>query len=761
MSRVPLFVTALFVCLSIAAQPLHVGAPQPMSVSRTGVAAQATMSPLIASNGESFLVTWVDDRARVTYPLGNQTYTGQAMRVGADGVPLDDVAIATEIMPKGVTWTGSEWLIAGQGGVARVSREGKVLDTKRLPAGIAFSYPGGVAWTGSAAVLIGETIEIVGSKVVSTGVRAVTVDAELNIVAVEQLSDTPSSPLGISGDGQSAMVAWRDNGNVAGASIHVAAFGPDGLLRDKKVIAPYGTQRWGGGAIGSTGRGYVLIYGNAAGSRSGMWIERDLRTRGLGSFGPTVWTGLIDGAPSLAWDGSVLTYYATSSMYFGGPSQLTATRFSADGFLLASEDTVMQWDLLVPSIAAAAIPGRTLLGYLNADRGWLGPAALKLRAFGSFTEFASAREPEAIERGAYEQEMPASASGTTQSLVAWRERVTPTSRSWPIYATRLDRDARVLDPQSLRLGDASCADLPPAIASNGREFLAAWYDANGIPAAVVREDGTFTKTHVAFNHTGLCGQRGLQVVSNGTDFLVLWPTLKNPNRETEWTILGVRMRADGSAIDNSPFDVLETDTSFFKAASNGQDYLVAAHFKAVRVTSEGAVLDRTKPILIAAGYAVRLWWNGTTYVVEMADSNATRFMRIAGDGSGGRSPFGPQVDPTPGPWPLPGSWGAMWFSSVCDASGCWLPYNSIQANGKRAITMIRYDDDGTNITIRAQPTDLTYESPIDLIAFPAGVVNAGRLALLYMPQRMDELGNGAHRLLVAPVVAARGRAVQH
>jgi hypothetical protein len=755
-------VSALFVCLSIGAQPLHVGAPQPISVSRTGVAAQSSMSPLIASNGESFLVTWVDDRARITFPVGNQTYTGQAMRVGADGVPLDDVAIATKIMPTGVTWTGSEWLIAGQGGVARVSREGKVLDTKRLPAGIAFSFPGGVAWAGSSAVLVGEMIEV-GEKIVSTGIRAVTVDAELNILAVEQLTDGPSTLLGISGDGQSAVVAWCDDDSVAGASVHVAAFGSDGLLRDRKVIAPYGPQRWDRGAIGSTGRGYVLIYGNSAGSRSGMWIERDLRTRGLGSFGPTVWTGNIHGAPSLAWDGSVLTYYSTSAAYNGGPRRLSATRFSADGFLLAAEDTMMEWDLLVPSIAAAAIPGRTLLGYVNASRGWLGASAVKLRAFGTFKEFASAHEPEAIERGAFEQEMPASASGATQSLVAWRERVTPSSTSRPIYATRVDRDARVLDPQSLRLSDGSCADLPPAVATNGREFLAAWYEPNGIPAALVREDGTFTKSRVAFNHTNLCAQSALRVVSNGSDFLVLWPTLKNPNRERAWTIVGVRMRADGSAIDGSPFDVLESDSSFFSVASNGQDYLLASYSEAVRITSDGSVPDRNRPILLGAGGASRIWWNGSTYVVQTNDWNVTRFLRIGNDGSGGRSPYGPQVDPTPAPWPRPGpemGWRQP-FSYVCDASGCTIPYCGLQANGEHTVLVLRYDDDGTNITIRAQPTNLAYESAIDRIAFPVGIVNAGRPALLYQPQRMDELGNGAHRLLVAPIVAVRGRAVQH
>ena len=57
--------------------------------------------------------------------------------------------------------------------------------------------------------------------------------------------------------------------------------------------------------------------------------------------------------------------------------------------------------------------------------------------------------------------------------------------------------------------------------------------------------------------------------------------------------------------------------------------------------------------------------------------------------------------------------------------------------------------------------NVSYSSVNDLSPIPAGIVSAGRPALLFLPQRMEQPFSSVHRLMIAPFDTGRERAARH
>lgn len=752
MVRRSVALVAAFVSLSLAAQPLYVSTPQPISAIRSGIPTGSVQFPLMASNDTSFLMSWADDR--FVTGSGNQAFaSGLLTRVDANGVSLDASPITLPFLLRGIVWTGSEWIVGGHSALARISAEGKVLEIRQF--GRTFDAYG-LAWTGNRVVVVGSAFGDEGPIVSqsNSGLMALTFDAALNAVGADQLTDTPAEVIGIAGDGQSAMALWRGlPGLSQGKDLHAASFGPDGLVQQSGALHIEELAAFPDALpIASTGTGYVVLYPRAIDSQyQGLWLERDLRTRSI----PLNFPLGLDGA--FVREGTYLTRYSADA------GRLLATHFTTDGFLASSPrvvGTLSSSHSSSPALVAAGINGRTVVGYVSELTSGLPSGELKVRAF-TPPAFSKATERVLTGPGALAQDFPDSASTASQSLVAWRERTS--ASQWAVYATRLDRSARVLEPNSLLLA-TPCGQTSPAVATDGRDFLVAWYDEQGISTAAIRSDGTFATRH----STGFakpCGQNLMRLVSNGTDYLLVW--LENNNGRGNWDLVALRLRADGTPIDPQPLVVgrlrtLVPSAVTFHAASNGLDYLVAWWGEAARVTSQGALPDQGRTILLGVGQARTLWWNGKTYVAEMTSVEVSRFIRIGSDGTGGRLPAGPHEVPVR--FPLgPGSLTiGLHSATACDPTGCWVAGTSRQSTGYDTLTAIRYEDDGKQITIRREDVaNLSYSSVNDLSAIPAGIVNAGRPAFLYLPQRMEQPFSSVHRLMIAPFEILRGRAARH
>lgn len=434
------------------------------------------------------------------------------------------------------------------------------------------------------------------------------------------------------------------------------------------------------------------------------------------------------------------------------------------GILSASEGSSS--DSSVSALVAAGINGRTVVSYVSKDPSGLPSDELKVHVF-TPPAFSEASERTLTAPGALAQDFPDSASstasltlGASQTLVAWRERTS--AHQWAVYATRLDQRAKVLDPDSLWLA-TPCGRTSPAVATDSRDFLVAWYDEQGISTAAIRSDGTFA-TRRSTTLATPCGETLMKIVSNGTDYLLVW---LEKRRGIAWSLVAQRLRADGTPIDSSPLFVGRLESLFpsgvtFHAASNGQDYLIAWRGEAARVTAHGALPDKASKIPLGVGQVRTLWWNGKTYVAEMTSLEVSRFLRIGSDGTGGRSPSGPHEVPVPFP-SGPGSLTIGWQSSAaCDPGGCWVAGTSRHPFGRDTLTVLRYEDDGQQITIRRhEVANVSYSSVNDLSPIPAGIVNAGRPALLFLPQRMEQPFSSVHRLMIAPFEKVRGHAARH
>ena len=754
MSRSPIL-ASLFVCLSLAAQPLRVNTPQPISATRTGVVTERAFNPMVASNGSSFLMAWGDDRFVVqSLGSGNQGYAScLLMRLDAEGTPLDESPIAIPFFPVGIVWNGSEWIVAGGRSLARISAEGALLEVHPIEEPNFLAQ--GVAWTGNALVVVGPIKKNSTDYELTGGVRSLTFDAQLQLVANAQLTDIASKMVATIGDGQSAITLWRHGRYVPdGTSMHAASFGSDGLLQQIRrqivtgaVAYPYDSSR----SIGATGKGYLVLYPDKNFVRKAVWIEPDLDSRAV-----TLPAGLNGLATSMAWDGTSLTLYSTDE-----EQHLLATGFSAEGFYNASPRMVGTMSSRYPELAAAGVPGKNVVAYA----GLFESTDLKFRVLAP-PAFTDSPERSPAGPGPLPQDFPAAASTSSQSLVAWRERVSPAD--WRIYATRLGADATVLDPDSLLLATSSCDRNGPTLATDGENYLAAWHDKDGIATAAIRADGTFTTRHsIGRRYGGPCTEAPLKLLSNGTDYLLLWVEKLSASGD-QWDLFGLRLRADGSIIDTLPITVGTMTGSYpfslrIDAASNSQDYLIAWEGAAVRLTSEGALLDTIQKIRLGQGYVLSLWWDGRTYIAQTSSNDGFRFLRIGSDGSGGRPSTGPQIDPVPFPPGVSGLYSLYSYDQpACDAKGCWLAGTSRHTDGHDTLSAIRYEDDGTQFTMQRHDVEnVSYSSVCDLAPFPAMIVNAGRPAFLFLPQRMEQPFASVHRLMIAPFAVPRGRATRH
>jgi hypothetical protein len=731
--------------LPLTAQLIRFSTPQPISIGRAGMASGYSEEPVIGTNGESFLVAWADDLANVhsKTQLYRQAGKTRAIRVAADGTLLDDIALGTGMAaPVGVVWTGTEWIIATLDGFARVSAGGELIGTRTMAWSMTPAY---AAWTGNALVVAGYDEQSYKP------LRAVTFDAQLNVLRYELLHEH-GLPLGMASNDQSAVLVYRADpfsGGIA-STIRMAQFGRDGLLLRHRTTTVPGSAF--GGGLAASPSGFLWLYKNPA--PGALWIDNELHTAEISV--PAI-ASAWPGSDPVAWDGSAFTaYIRTSSSSGSGPTRIVAARFSGDdGSFLPPLQTAVTWNQTTLEFAVAGANGRTLLGYIGTVTPIVPTTGLLLRAFTNPTGFASAPEAEA-ERGVFKQELFAAASAEDMSVVVWYERNTADS-PWSIYATRIAADATVMDPTSLFLGSTTCARVPPAVATDGHDFLAAWLEADQIGIGRVRADGTSVQTHSVPNAGGCGGAfsvHPLALKSNGTDYLLVW-------RTNDRKLKGLRLRADGTPIHPTPIEIAnlgsgEGDT--MRVASNGQDYLVAWDRRATRVTNQGAVLDRNTPILLGVGTIATLWWNGRTYVAEMVHTDGHRFLRIGSDGTGGRGAGAPQ--PPASPFLFSGSW-TMPQSVVCDVGGCTGAVVRRLPGRQHTISLIRYHDDGTNISMRPRHApEFTFESG-DETPVAAEIIDAGRLAVIYLPQILAKPYSGAHRVWIAPTPPPRARAVRH
>jgi hypothetical protein len=734
--RLSLVVVSLAAALTAATELRTIGPAQPISIDRVGVVGTNPVpaSWSVMGNGDRFLLLWRDDRDVWPGPL---TFGTLMLRIDANGAALDDVPA---FLPFGVDWAGrrdAEWLLIGTGGFARINAEGELVEMRDAP-GLLGGNVQGAAWTGNALVVA--TAEAVFSP--STGrsgfCRAVVFDRDLNYVTTYELSGASTFVLGVAGDESgSAMILYQPAPDAP--SIRAATFNADGSLRKQNIFHSINAFPPEGHAVAAGEGRYAVVLGSTT-SREVMTLDADLRKTYLGSLTGPFYPGI-----GTVWDGSSITVYSVVTP--ASKRVVTASRFAADGPATPATQTLMPWRTgTFLSVAQAGSAAMLLEGSQIED------IAFRMRTFHDPAELkSSSLLPRfVVERGAPAQGAAAAASGPSQSVVTWLERGASQTDPLVVYATRLDPNGKILDPQSLQLGTSPCSANRPLVATNGHDFLAAWAAGSQINVAAIHADGAIEKRVLGVVSPATCGN--MQLASNGEDYLLVWP-VRIESSFSHWELYGARLRADGTTIDTAPIRVAlsvpitNAQNLHVAVASDGRDYLVAWENYASRVTREGVVLDRNR-IELGPNPVVRTWWNGSAYVVQVRDG----FLRIGANGTGG-GPLGlvaaPVLNETAG------------LSAICDPTGCTAATVTFE-NGSYRATIVRLDAGGTGFTLRKTPVvNFVYPTGAGAPVRPVLAMAGGHSVLIHSIARVDPPYVGVMRLMVTPLGTPRSRAVEH
>jgi len=696
-----------------------IAAPErPASVERIGVAASRRATTVVsATNGPTMLVVYDDRRG------------GQAVRFDGAGRRLEPTSIGLPISAAGVFWNGEHWVLLNRAQFVRMDADGELLDRtpRPLPATLTGSIVNAVC--AGEAVLVATTNFDTSELVLWTFDRDLT--ALLSRTVVDSLSVATQS-YALASDGNGALLVHQ---NVRTYEYWAWLYDASGRLQQSRVVSRPGVPV-AGVAIGTDGDGGYLVLHNTSYRPNrlvaGFRVDASLRVRAVQTF-QLIETPeyFVRPAPHIGFDGS--DYHAYFGVPRDGKVDVIEVRSNSEGTTEAIEplftyDAFYAWSIhaQIAGATPAVVYGDMIDSQLE---------IMRIRAGGMVFEAST---------GPFEQTAPAVASSAAQSLVAWREEISPTLPP-AIFATRVDPRGNGLDPQSIALGGLACvnSNTAPAAAGDGRDFLVVWQEATAIAGSLVRPDGTAKPVRVSFKGLDAsCVSEPVKVASNGSIYLVVW-SVPAPHTD-DHDLRAVRVAGDGTVLDQVPIALAEAQP--IEVVSDGRDFLVTTGREAVRISADGKVLDPAGIRL--DGRPRKTWWNGQTYVVAVEDERepGIRFRRIGSDGSGGAA-FGetpPELHPRT----------AVPFGSDafrCDARGCAFP---LLSDG--ALYLVRVEDPGDRFTVSrelvdAAPVPLGDGAP-ESLSYTAGF-------LTYTRRVLDD-GNSS-RLFVWPLFeGGRGRAVR-
>lgn len=253
------------------------------------------------------------------------------------------------------------------------------------------------------------------------------------------------------------------------------------------------------------------------------------------------------------------------------------------------------------------------------------------------------------------------ASNGDNTLVVWSD--SPFfSADW-IGAARVSSSGTVLDPSGLGF-DSSMADYgPPAVASDGTDYMVAWSDGRSSPSSIYGtrvdgNDGTLWQgasgTELASNSSNAMTAPALG--SNGSNYLVVWKDERGGSGSED--IYGVRVDSNGNRVDATDLKIgaasdLQTAP---RVASNGSGFLVTwedhreindTDIHAARVTSSGSLPDSPSGLVVegqvGGDSAPAVASDGSDYLVvwkEATDDISAATVSLSSGGTSVSSPFG-------------------------------------------------------------------------------------------------------------------------
>ncbi|NVB85250.1 MAG: hypothetical protein HOV81_43195 [Kofleriaceae bacterium] len=553
-------------------------------------------APRVASNGTDFLIVF------------EQLMDVRAVRVGASGVVLDSSSLSLcgsvdRCGSPDVASNGSGYLVTWQDTRTSTNTLGNVFAARVTSAGVV-QDPGGFVVTDTVADQRTPAVASNGSDyMVVWTERSDTTDYDAygsRVTAAGSVLDPGGFPISmaagaqtaprIASNGSSYLAVWEDGRSGNSYDIYGARLTTTGAVSDPNGLPiSTGVNNQMRPTVASNGTDFLVTW------ETDLGIERD------------VYASRVTG---------------------------TGTVVDSAGIAIATGST----DQRIPAVASYGT------GYLVAWQAFFDIRAALISGAGAVSASGTPLALSSNER------KPAIASNGTGYLVAWQDARGGDSTGFDIYAARLSTSGATLDPAGLALSTAIGGQVDPAVASNGTDYLVAWQDTRAgnddIYATLVSATGAISDPSGLVVSTTPAAQMDPAVASDGTDYVVAWQDSRNSTgSETEYDIYAARITSAGANLDPTGIAV-STVSGQQRAptvASNGIGYLLAwedrragSNVYATRMATSGAILDGSGFVAGSSPYVYQaaLASNGTDYLVAWEDLNSHVFAtRISAAGN--------------------------------------------------------------------------------------------------------------------------------
>ena len=542
----------------------------------------AQQSPSVASDGADYLVVW-SDNGRFPFST-SQIFGARVTRAGAvfetTGflVSLEPDRYGIESTPV-VAFNGNNYLVVWHHPAfsstypniygARVTTEGTVLDNSPLLISNSANNQGvpALAAIGSNYLLVwkdAHNTNTTGFDIYGTVINGDGTVTDTNRIPICRAAGNQDFPA-IASNGTNCFVVWQDTRN-AGTNhpdiygVQVSSAGvpadPNGQaistsvsLEDTPAVASNGTNSL---VVWVDGRNYPtpIIFGARVMS-DGVIADPN---------GFLISTSVLN--PAVACNGTDYLVAWTDYRNDGDPNLQTdifGTRVTSGGIVLDTNGipiSVASGSQISPSIASTGTNYFVVWQDYRSDPMLADIYGTRVNNSGTVMDSTGIR----ISAGASDEFAPHVASDGSSYLVVWSDQRNMRDSGTDIYAARVSGAGKLVDTNGIPVCTAINDQTVPAIASNGSDYLVVWQDnrdAGGIapPSDIYGARVTSAGGVLETNGFAICTARGTQgfpgVAANGPNYLVVWQDYRDGNSyfDVNADIYGARVKSDGSVLD--------------------------------------------------------------------------------------------------------------------------------------------------------------------------------------------------------------------
>ena len=597
------------------------------------------VTPAVAYDGINYFAVWQEQ-------TGEDTYAIYASRINKEGVVIDPAGIlissvACEASNPAIVFGTDNYLVAWHNQcdskyeilAARLSPSGVVLDTSAISVSeyAADNAAPAVAFDGANYLVVwpyykspsSTAVDLYAARITSGG-KVLDADG-IPISAAAGDQKNPAAAF----DGVNYMILWEDSRNSSG-DIYGARLGADGTLADPQGIK-IAAGNLSSPVISFAGTEYFAAW---AAKNDLAWSLEGVRISLTGEIiDPNPILIISANAeiknPSSVFDGA--NHFVVWSESKNGSFDILYSRITPlgevkDPFGISISDA--SGDQVNPSVASSG--SGCFVAWEDYRRQTVSDIyGSRIDSNGKVLD----TEGISLKGSVNNQYKPAVVFGDSKYLAVWEDM---RNDSIDLFATRLNRGGRLMDPYDITISTASDDQVYPKAAFGVQNFMLIWMDARNAPwdlyGARVELTGNVLDPDAVPLYMGINDDTGpgeLAIEFGETNFLAAWEDI----RTEQWKILKARISTDATALDSQGTEVC-TVSATRRAPSmsfDGTNYML--FWQDERNASPaifGGRINQGGVLLDPSGFAVSTWtgefytpaaaFDGSNYLAVWVDT---------------------------------------------------------------------------------------------------------------------------------------------